>query len=272
MLKLALAAAAAVVAVLALFYLLQDRLIFYPRPLAEAERLRVAQRHPEARGVFLEAADGTRLHAWHVAAAPGAPLVLYFGGNAEEVSWMLGVAPSRAPGTGWLLIDYRGYGASAGRPSERALVEDAVRWHGYAREALGNPPIVLFGRSLGSGVAVQLAAARPVAGVILIAPFDSLVELGRHYYPFLPLRWMLRHGFESAAAARRVDAPLLCLVAERDEVVPLVRSKRLYEAWSGPKRWVALAGARHNSTDDAPAFWREIRDFLKNKHAIAGTS
>jgi uncharacterized protein len=121
---------------------------------------------------------------------------------------------------------------------------------------------VLFGRSLGSAVAVQLAAARPVDGVILIAPFDSLVAMGRHYYPFLPVAWMLRHRFDSAAVAPQLSVPLLCLVAERDEVIPAARSRRLYEAWRGPKRWVELRGAGHNSTDGAPAFWEAIREFL----------
>src|SRR5690606_12067614 len=120
----------------------------------------------------------------------GEPLVIYFGGNAEEVSWMLEEAPRRAPGVGWLLVDYRGYGSSGGSPSEKALVEDAFRW--YDRFAAGRKAYV-FGRSLGSGVAVQLAARRPVAGVILIAPFDSLVEMGRHYYPVLPVDLLLKH-------------------------------------------------------------------------------
>jgi uncharacterized protein len=260
--KLALAALVIAASLPIVIYLLQDRLIFLPRPMPEAQRERVARRHPEAQSLAIGAADGTRLHAWYVAPATDAPLVLYFGGNAEEVSWMLAEAPARAPGTGWLLLDYRGYGSSEGRPSEAALVADALRWHDHARERLGAERIVLFGRSLGSAVAVQLAAARPVDGVILIAPFDSLVAMGRHYYPFLPVAWMLRHRFDSAAVAPRQSVPLLCLVAERDEVIPAARSRRLYEAWGGPKRWVELRGAGHNSTDGAPAFWEAIREFL----------
>lgn len=243
------------VVLLALFAL-QERLIFFPPPAAQAS--------PGAQSVFLEADDGTRLHAWHVKAPPGAPLVLYFGGNAEDVSWMVAEASHHALGAAWLLIDYRGYGASEGRPSEDALIRDALRWHDHASQTTKS--IYLFGRSLGSGVAVQLAAARPVEGVILVAPFDSLVELGRRHYPFLPVRWMLRHRFDSLRHAPSVAAPLLCLVAERDEIIPVVHSKRLYEAWMGPKRWVELAGARHNSTDDAPQFWSAIRSFLEKKN------
>jgi hypothetical protein len=179
---------------------------------------------------------------------------------------MIARATARAPGVGWLLVDYRGYGASEGTPSESALTADGLQWHDYAKEKLGSRDIVLFGRSLGSGVAVQIAAARAVAGVILVTPYDSLVEVARHHYPFLPVSWMLKHRFDSAQRAPGIAAPLLCLVAGDDEVIPIVRSKRLYDAWAGPKRWVALPGARHNSTDEAPAFWEAVRDFLEKKN------
>ena len=226
--------------------------------------MRIAERFPAAQSLFLQAQDGTRLHAWHVKGAAGAPLVLYFGGNAEEVSWMLGRAGAN---TGWLLVDYRGYGSSTGKPSESALVADALQWHDHAKQKLGARQIVVFGRSLGSGVAVQLAAARPVSGVILVTAFDSLTNVARYHYPYLPVRWMLRHPFDSIERAPLIDAPLLCLAAERDEVIPIVHAKRLFNAWKGPKRWVALRGAGHNSTDDAPEFWERIRDFLENNIA-----
>lgn len=250
-------------------YFFQDQLIFHPQPLSEAHRALIAQRFPSAESLFIRASDGTRLHAWHLKASPGKPLVLYFGGNAEQVSWMMAQATLHAPGTGWLLVDYRGYGASAGSPSESVLGSDGLQWYDHAKEKLGSQDIVLFGRSLGSGVAVQIAAARAVSGVILVAPFGSLVDLAKHYYPFLPVSWMLKHRFDSAQRAPGVRAPLLCLVAQRDEVIPVVHSKRLYDAWAGPKKWVELLGAGHNSTDDAPVFWEAIREFLdKNNERI----
>jgi uncharacterized protein len=239
--------------VLLLAYLLQDRLIFHPQ--------RSGASPAGAQSVFIQAHDGTRLHAWHV---PGSPLVLYFGGNAEEVSWMAREVRRQAPGTGWLLVDYRGYGASEGSPSEKSLVKDGLSWYDHA--ARSSKSIYLFGRSLGSGVAVQLATQRSVDGVILVAPFDSLVEVGRHHYPILPVGWMLRHRFDSLGAAPAVKAPLLCLVAGRDEIIPAAGSRRLYEAWGGKKRWLELVGAGHNSTDGAPQFWSAIRGFLDPKN------
>jgi len=243
-----------------LMYLAQDSLIFHPQPLAEARRVQIAAQRPSVESLFMDAADGTRLHAWHVR---GNSLIIYFGGNAEEVSWMLEEGARRTPGIGWLLVDYRGYGSSGGSPSEKALTEDALRW--YDQMSQQYKTIHLFGRSLGSGVAVQLAAQRPVAGVILVAPFDSLVEVGKHHYPFLPVNWMLRHRFDSVALAPTIKAPLLCIVATDDEIIPAVHSKRLYDAWGGEKRWLGLEGAGHNSTDDAANYWSSIRKFLGEK-------
>ena len=240
-----------------LMYLAQDSLIFHPQRLAEARRLALSQ-HPAVESLFIDASDGTRLHAWHV---KGDALILYFGGNAEEVSWMLAEAARRTPGFGWLLVDYRGYGASGGSPSEKALVADALRWRDQMSQQYKK--IYVFGRSLGSGVAVQLAAQRPVAGVILVAPFDSLVEVGKRHYPFLPVNWMLRHRFDSIALAPAIKAPLLCIVATADEIIPAESSKRLYDAWGGEKRWVGLEGARHNSTDNAANYWTSILAFLR---------
>jgi uncharacterized protein len=240
-----------------LMYLAQDSLIFHPQPMAESRRLALSQR-ASVESLFIDAADGTRLHAWH---ARGDSLVIYFGGNAEEVSWMLDEAARRTPGIGWLLVDYRGYGASGGSPSEKALVEDAIRWHDQMSRQYRK--IYVFGRSLGSGVAVQLAAQRPVAGVMLVAPFDSLVEVGKRHYPFLPVSWMLKHRFDSVALAPKIKAPLLCVVATDDEIIPAEHAKRLYDAWGGEKRWVGLEGAGHNSTDNAANYWTSILAFLK---------
>jgi uncharacterized protein len=259
---------AAAVALPLVLYFLQDRLIFHPQRLDDARRASIAARFTAAKDVFIASPDGTRLHAWHVAADPGAPLLLYFGGNAEEVSGMLeAVGDPRhnsTPGVAWLLTDYRGYGASGGKPSAKALIEDAKAWYDYAARMTGTDAarIFVFGRSLGSGVAVPLAAERRLAGVILVAPYDSLAAVAAHYYPYLPVKWMLRHSFDSIALAPRLEAPLFCVIAGGDEVIPPAHAERLFQAWSGPKRKLVLAGAPHNGTDSAPEFWPAIRRFV----------
>jgi pimeloyl-ACP methyl ester carboxylesterase len=249
-----------------LAYLAQDRLIFFPQRLDEASRAAIASRFPQAEELFIQSADGVRLHAWRTrpAGVARAPLVIYFGGNAEEVSWMLGEIGNAGPGAGWLLVDYRGYGASEGSPSERALVADALDWYDHAvkLEAVDASRIAAFGRSLGSGVAVQLAAQRPVCAVVLVAPFDSLVAVGRRHYPYLPVGWLLRHHFDSLALAPALSAPLLAVVAERDEIIPPEHADRLVAAWGGPTRRTLIAYATHNTIDQSPEYWRAISGFL----------
>ena len=252
-----------VVGVPLIVYLAQDWLIFLRQPVPQARRAEIARNIPRAESLFLTAADGARVHAWHLKSGPR--LVLYFGGNAEEVSWMLEVVGAETPSLSWLLMDYRGYGLSQGSPSEKALVADALALYDHASKLPGVDAtrIYAFGRSLGSGVAVALAAQRRLAGLILSTPYDSLAAVAKRHYWFAPVDWLLKHRFDSIALAPRLRTPLLCFIAGRDEVIPPEHAERLYAAWSGPKRRVALADADHNTTDGAPQFWPAIREFLE---------
>jgi uncharacterized protein len=241
-----------------LMWFFQERLIFFPRPL-ESRPAR-----PNVEEVTIATADGIRLRGWLVRGT-GAPrnLVVYFGGNAEEVSWLAEVA-DRFSGWSLLLVNYRGYGESEGRPGEREFLADALAIHGYAvrRPDVDPERIVAMGRSLGSGVAAYLAAERRVRGVILVSPYDSLVELGRRHYPFLPMSLMLRHRFDSLARAPRIEAPLLCLVAVEDRIVPSMHSRALFEAWRGAKTWREIPNSDHDSISGEPGYWRSIAEFL----------
>jgi pimeloyl-ACP methyl ester carboxylesterase len=248
-----------VVGVPAAAWLAQDRLIFFPQPGGSTAHLPA-----EAKPLEIVAADGTRLRGWmRVAAETPAPVVLYFGGNAEEVSWTL--ADKRWPRE-WTIVavNYRGYGGSEGEPSETALVADALAIYDViaARPDVDGRRIVAFGRSLGTGVAVKLGAARPLAGAILVSPFDSLVEVGRTHYPFLPVSWLLKHRFDSEAEARRTQAPLLAIVADGDSIIPRERSQALYDAWAGPKAWLVVPATGHNSLSEPNAFWAGVAGFL----------
>jgi hypothetical protein len=252
-------ALALVTAVPAAAYFFQDRLIFFPQPLVGAPRM-------PARAEPLEvvAADGTRLAGWlRRGASNPAPAVLYFGGNAEEVSWTF--ADPRWP-RDWTVVavNYRGYGASGGEPSERALSADALAIFDAVarREDVDAKRIVAFGRSLGTGVATYLAARRPVAGVVLASPYDSLVEMGRAHYPWLPVGLLLRHRFDSIAHAGSLSMPLLAIVAERDAIIPEARSRALYDAWAGTRSWVVVPGTDHNTLSAPDAFWTAIAAFL----------
>jgi fermentation-respiration switch protein FrsA (DUF1100 family) len=238
----------------------QDRLIFFPQPGSGTSRLPAGTERLE-----VVARDGTRLAGFLVPrGARPAPALLYFGGNAEEISWTL--ADDRWP-RGWTVagVNYRGYGTSEGRPGERELLDDGLA----AYDALAGRPdvdahrIVVVGRSLGTGVAVHVAAARPVAGAILISPFDSLVAVGRMHYPWLPVDWLLRHRFDSAALAPSVGVPMLTIVGAADGIIPPVRSRALFDAWAGPGTWAAIPGADHNDLGSTPDFWAPIATFVE---------
>ena len=252
-----------VVGVQVAMVLLQESLIFLPQPLAGSG--------PASRAgletVEIAADDGPRLRGWLVkASAERAPLLIYFGGNAEEVSWLVEEAP-RLGGWSLLLVNYRGYGRSEGRPGERALIADGLRLYDWVRARPDVTPgrVAAMGRSLGGGVAVHLAAQRPLVGVVLVTPFDSLTAVAQHHYPWLPVRWLLSHPFDALGHAPTIRAPMLCLVAGRDRVIPPVHAARLYSAWGGPKRWVEFPGADHNGISAEPGYWPAIADFLASR-------
>jgi pimeloyl-ACP methyl ester carboxylesterase len=256
-----------------LLYFGQDRLIFFRQPLDPERRDSVLQRFTNIEEVNLVAQDGTRLHGFlsKPPAIAGAkfPLVIYFGGNAEEASWLLDET-ERPQNWAWLVVNYRGYGWSKGSPGEKAMAADARRIHDWTRSRsdVEHSRIVAFGRSLGSGVAVRLASERPLAGMVLATPFDSLESVAKRHYPFAPVSMLLRHRFDSLDLAPRIGVPMLCIVAERDSIIPAEHAHRLHAAWKGDKRLVSIANAGHNDVSASPAFWREIGQFLSR---ISGT-
>ncbi len=112
---------------------------------------------------------------------------------------------------------------------------------------------------------MRVAAQRPVAGAILVSPYDSLAAVGRHHYPWLPVSLLLRHRFDAEADARGCTAPMLALVADRDTIIPVTRSRALYDAWVGPKVWQVLPGVDHNSLGATPDFWQGVNEFLARR-------
>lgn len=250
----------------ALLYLAQDRMIFLRQPLPDEVRTALHQALPGAEEMVLPTADGQRLHGWLVpngGANRRAPALIYFGGNAEEVS-PLALQAVQLPGISFVVFNYRGYGLSTGEPSERALFDDALAI--YDRIAslpqVDAKRIVVMGRSLGSGVATYLASRRPVAAVVLVTPYDSMAAVARTHYPFLLTGLLLRHTFDSVARARTIDAPMLALIAGADTIVPPERGAALARAWRGPATPVVLPGAGHNEISLHPAYWKTIREFL----------
>jgi pimeloyl-ACP methyl ester carboxylesterase len=251
---------------LAALYLGQDGMVFPTRPTDPARAEQIKKYYKNIQSFAVNAADGPVLRGFFLPRwreGRPAPAVLYFCGNSEEQSnfflWSPGeLAPYSVAG-----VDYRGYGDSQGKPTETALRADALAVYDALAAKLGpDVPIVVMGRSLGSGLAAHVAAKRAVAGVILVTPYDSLAAVGREAHPFAPVGWLLRHPFDVAPDAARVKAPTLMLVAGADTLIPPSHALRLAAMWAAPKDVQTVEGASHNSILDSPMYWKLIRGFL----------
>lgn len=254
-------------------YFFQDKLVFVQVGLGEEDLKRVRARFPDAE-VRMTAPDGVELHGWFVnrSSARKAPLIIYFGGNAEEVSGLLHEV-DRFGDWAVLLMNYRGYGLSGGRPSERHLFEDALFLYDAfsARNDIDKNRIIAMGRSLGTGVAVHLAARRTLKGLILVSPYDSIRSVAQEIYPWVPVSLLLKHHFDSMALAPSIEAPVLALVASEDRVVSPSHSEKLLAGWRGTTYETVIPGAGHNNIDAAPQYWESIRGFLHKFHLGAAT-
>jgi dienelactone hydrolase len=262
-LKVVLLAAAVIYAAIAgVVWLAQDSLVFYP-PAAVARPAAPAGWRVD--DVEYTTRDGARLSGVLVLPpAERAPLVIYFGGNAEEVTGYAADVPALYGPRAVLLVNYRGYGASSGKPSEAHLVSDAAEIYDWAakRGDVDASRVALHGRSLGTGVAVQLAAARPARCVVLTSPFGSALDVAREIYPWLPVAALLRHPFDSAARAPAVKAPLLVVTGSADTIIRPHHSDRLAARWGGSVDRVSLEGFGHNDLDLSPRYAQSIRAFL----------
>lgn len=249
-------------AIAALMWFAQERLMFYPRPALAPPIPPPGWRIEEVR---IPMRDGVALAGVLVRPGEGrGPLVIYFGGNAEEVTEYAGSVREPYGERAVLLVNYRGYGGSGGSPTEKALVADAAEVYDWAARRPDVDParIALHGRSLGSGVAVQLAAARPARCVILTSPFASALDVARSAYPWLPVALLLRHPFDSLAHAPRLAIPALFLIGEGDTLVPPEHSERLAAAWAGPVEKLRVPGG-HNDLSVQPGYDAAIRAFLE---------
>lgn len=238
---LLLAVGAYVAACLALF-LLQRSLIYYPPPVAAYA----------APATSILALDGARVVVSERPLA-GERALIYLGGNAEDVTASLPIFERAFPGRALYLLHYRGYAGSSGSPSEQALVGDALAL--FDRVARTHRDVAVVGRSLGTGVAVQLASQRPVSRLVLVTPFDSLAGLAARQFPYFPVRWLLRDRYASSGYAPRVQAPTLLIVARHDEIIPPDSAERLLARFpAGVAQLRVIEGAGHNSISDHPAY------------------
>ena len=228
-------------ACLALF-VFQRSMIYYPPAAAALRAPQVSTL--DVPGAMIRVAE--RSH-------PGPRAVLYFGGNAEDVSVSLPQLNQAFTDRALYLPHYRGYAGSTGKPTEQALIADALAL--YDRVAALQPHILVIGRSLGTGVAIQVASRRKVDGLVLVTPFDSLRELAARQFPYFPVRWMLRDTYESWRYAPNITAPTLIIAAQHDEIIPRASTERLLAHFrQGVASMEIVEKAGHNSISDKPAY------------------
>jgi fermentation-respiration switch protein FrsA (DUF1100 family) len=244
---------------LALMYFFQRSLMYFPDPA----RTPPAQAGlPRAEEISLNSGDGETLVAWHVPPRDDKPVVLYFHGNGGALKLRAGrFSRLTADGTGLLALSYRGYGGSTGRPSEAGLIRDAQAAYDFAAARYRPERLVLWGESLGTAVAIALAAERRIGGLILDAPFTSAADVGASAYPFAPVRWLIKDSFRSDLRIARVQAPTLILHGERDSIIPISFGERLFALANEPKRMVRFPAGNHVDLDDHGAN-AAVHDFL----------
>lgn len=231
----------------AIMYLAQRALMYFPYSVRIAP---ADAGFPQASEVELKAADNVRVLAWTVPPKPGKPVVLYFHGNGGSLAHRVArFSRLIEDGTGLVALSYRGYGGSEGKPSEEGLIADARAAHDFARSHYPDAKVVLWGESLGSGVAVALAAERDVAAVVLEAPFTSAADVAFAAYPFLPVSLLMKDQFRSDARIGKVTAPVLIMHGLRDRVVPFRLGEQLYAIANEPKEFVRFPDGDHEDLD-----------------------
>ena len=217
--------AAGYIGLVVLLYLAQRSLMYFP----DTRRLSPASLGLQAEDVTLQSADGTHLIAWHLPPREGLPVVIYFQGNGGGLDLRAErFKKLTAGGAGLLALNYRGYGGSEGKPDEAGIILDAKAAYDFAVARYGASRIVLWGESLGTGVAVALAAEQPVARVILESPYTSIVDVAASIYWFVPVRLLLTDTFRSDERIAKVTVPVLVVHGERDTIVRIGFGERLY--------------------------------------------
>jgi pimeloyl-ACP methyl ester carboxylesterase len=257
----ALFAGLAYVAIAAALFFAQTNIFFPARVVPRAGPL-----PPGAERTQFTAPDGVRLEGVLIPPVLAAPAnrtaILGFAGNASNAAAIAEFLGSIYPEHPVVAFHYRGYQPSGGSPSAAALLDDAPLLYDLARQRLRPERIVAVGISIGSGVAAGLSEHRPLDGLVLVTPFDSLEAVAAERFPWLPVRWLLRHNLPSSETLARVPVPVAIVAAEHDGVVPPARTAALAAATANLVRHVTLPGTQHNDVHLHPHFRQEMRRAL----------
>ena len=239
-----------------LLWSMQESLLFHPRPLAHQPT------HPAAVPIEIGRSDAV-LRGWVVNEGQTGPIIVYFGGNAEEVSGNIGYFADRRATT--VLLNYRGYGESTGKPTQRHLVEDAVAVCEWTKARYPGQPLVLFGSSLGTGVAALAAARVKPDAAILVSPYRSIARVAQKHFRVFPVRWLLRHPFHAEAVAADMP-PTLVVASSVDNVIPYEESQAQVRAMRAAEHGAPIVfrtiDVRHGAFPGEPEFWQAVDSYL----------
>lgn len=239
----------------AYLYATQRSKLYYPTPqieLAGIEKIALSS-------------DGETLRIWHIGPSDG-DAILYFGGNAEDVSEVIPEFSKNFPHQSIYLVNYRGYGGSTGLPNEAGIFKDALAVYDFAQSRQrnsGDRSISIIGRSLGSGVAVYVEANRKVKKMVLTTPYDSIENIAKKQFPMFPISLLLKDKFASDTRAAAISIPTLVILADADEVIPRANSEMLIAAFrkSIPTTRI-ISNSSHNSILTSGVYWRDVSEFL----------
>ena len=246
-------------ALVVLAFAFQGRLLFPAGAVGGAGSL-----PPGAERLSLDTADGDRLHGVHIepATAPSGTLILGFGGNGWNAETAAAYLHGLFPEADVVAFHYRGYRPSTGAPSAQALLEDAPFIYDLAARRVRHGRAVAVGLSIGSGVAASLAPRRPLDGLILVTPFDSLSKVAAGQFPWLPVRWLFRHEMRSDEALRGSPVPTAIIAGDRDTLIPAPRTEGLRRAIGRLVYDKTITGAGHNDIYDRPQFRAAMREAM----------
>jgi pimeloyl-ACP methyl ester carboxylesterase len=227
-------------------FLAQRSFIYFPQPKSAS-----------ADNTLSLSVDGERIVV-STRPSAGTDAVIYFGGNAEDVSRSLPTLVDAFPERSVFAMNYRGYGGSTGKPSETALIADALVL--FDRVHADHPHVVVIGRSLGSGVAIHIASVRPAERLVLVTPYDSLLNVAATQFRYFPLSWLMLDKFESWRYAPTVTAPTQLIAAQNDEIIPLASTEALYKRLpQSLAKLTIIDGVSHNSISESPEYVSLLR-------------
>lgn len=245
-----------------MIYFLQEKLIFLPARLSESYQYQFENPFEE---IFLKAKDGARLNAVHFKRRQPNGVMLYFHGNAGNLSRWGEVGSELATTHNFdvLIMDYRTYGKSNGQLSEEALQDDGQLFYEYLLNDYEEDQIVLYGRSLGTGIATRLAAENNPRQLVLETPYLSLLDIGERRFPFLPVKWLLKYQFKSFEFVKDIRCPVAVFHGTEDEVIPIESGEELYDKIpAGNKYFIRIQGGRHNNLSSFEEYQENLTQFL----------